>query len=103
MSRTLKSAIETALAGGPHELDDVDHLMPEMACPHCGERLNMATAVSEEVLPKDGDLTICVFCKGLMIFEKGLRLRKLSNDEESDALDDPRVAAVKNAIRIIRN
>lgn len=103
MSRTLKDAIEVALGSGRYALDDKDYHVPEMCCLHCGERLNMATAVSEEILPKAGDLTICVFCKGLMIFVKGLKLRKLTGEEESEALDDPRVNAVKDAIRNARN
>lgn len=55
-------------------------------CPFCGTLLDGAVCVTDEdCMPQEGDITICAYCGEILIYEEGLFLRKLE-DEEFDAL-----------------
>ena len=70
----------------------------ESACINCGAALTAATAVEgvgdEERLPEPGDLTVCMYCKHLMMFADDLTLRNLTDDEMKEVAGDPRMLAV---------
>lgn len=59
----------------------IETKLPKRDCLHCHGSLDAATCVHDEVRPKDGDLTMCIYCGHLMAFTADLSLREL-NDEE---------------------
>ena len=61
--------------------------LASIACPFCGKPLDRAICPKEDVVPVEGDLTVCFGCGGVMVFGKELVLRPASQ-EELDELDD---------------
>lgn len=51
-------------------------------CPHCGYETNGATGNGPS--PSYGDVSICIRCQGVSIFDLGLVLRKLTPDEDAE-------------------
>lgn len=45
----------------------------ESKCPYCGHKLNGATHPKDpELLPREGDLSLCVTCGGFLQYNKDL-------------------------------
>ena len=49
------------------------YLGHEDTCPICFNKLDSATCVNGRVRPSPGDLTICLYCAELLVFDKSLR------------------------------
>lgn len=45
----------------------------------------------EDLVPKPGDITMCLACGHLMAFNRDLTLRNLTEDEQAEAQTDPRI------------
>ena len=56
-------------------------------CPACQKTLDGATDVEGDSTPSDGDLTICVYCNMLCVFNADLTLRtmRLTEFDQLDA------------------
>jgi len=70
-----------------HHLSNMD--VPECICPHCKAKLD---AVHGQEMPKEGDLSICVYCSTFLVFDKNLKLSILSKKEWNKLDEDTRVA-----------
>ncbi len=46
---------------------------PLQRCPSCGYRMNAATHVRGEAVPRPGDLSLCWGCGTVLIFDEALR------------------------------
>lgn len=71
-------------------------------CAKCGKILDGQTcATLDQRKPKDGDVSLCMYCNTLAIFDvrKG-RLRKPTQTEIAEILKDPEIARVRAAIAI---
>ena len=55
--------------------------MPGNKCPHCDHRLDGASSVAKDAVPKVGDISICFYCGGLVTFGIGLVLEKMDEVE----------------------
>jgi hypothetical protein len=56
----------------------------EHRCPHCKQLNTKVRAVNDaDVLPEDGDITMCFVCGDWAIFERG-RARRPTKDELAD-------------------
>ena len=62
------------------------HPVPKSKCPDCGNRLSMASKMKGSGVPREGDVTICVFCASILFFDRGLFLRKATDSERADVL-----------------
>ena len=74
-------------------------------CPHCGKTNDMVTEVGNDgVLPKDGDVGICIKCAMpfLFVVKEGDRLfaRKATPDEDKKLSRDPQVQKAVMAIQV---
>lgn len=73
------------------------------ACPHCGRRQDAGTNMTGDVAPKPGDVSICIRCAGVSVFELGGE-RRLPTDEEvaEFAADDElqRMVAAAKALNL---
>lgn len=66
--------------------------MPVSRCPYCDKPLDAASAPGRG--PKRGDVSVCIFCAGVMQFDAELRLVRLSSAELREInRDNPRLAA----------
>ena len=79
-----------------------DHDLPRDNCPHCGKEFTGHMNASGEEPPKPGDASICIVCANLSIFDATLRLRKPTDEEKREALDDPLFARATSAVLRLR-
>ena len=68
-----------------------DHKVAPLTCPACAAQLNGALNTSSERLPREGDPTICVYCRAILLFvgEPVHSLRRPDLQEEIVLLLDP--------------
>jgi hypothetical protein len=63
--------------------------LEQVQCPACGTVLDAATGLTGKEGPEPGDLTVCLYCSAVLMFEEPPQLRVLSTIELA-ALLDPR-------------
>jgi len=63
--------------------------VPLAICPRCGYILDAATATefNPEASPEPGDVTICVKCRSVLIFDAKLIPRKPTHEELGEIID----------------
>lgn len=65
--------------------------MTEIKCLDCGHSLGLATSTTaDQATPTQGDVSVCVYCGGLAVFED-YGLRHLTSSEMYDIAGDERV------------
>jgi predicted RNA-binding Zn-ribbon protein involved in translation (DUF1610 family) len=57
------------------------HKVKAVECPVCGTELNSARCVDGNEKPKEYDLSVCGFCTAVMVFNKDLRARVITDAE----------------------
>jgi hypothetical protein len=79
--------------------------LPASVCPWCDHRLAAASHVSEPVRPSPGDLSVCISCAQLLVFDAQLKLRKpLDGEIETRLASNPAFAdEVRRHQRAIRS
>jgi hypothetical protein len=55
--------------------------VPAQPCPWCGKKLDAAASVDREHPPVEGDITVCLYCEGCIVFGAGLGLARLLRAE----------------------
>jgi len=83
-----------------------NHEVPPSACTNCGELLDMATGVTEDLNddPMPGVrecFTICIRCGHIMTFAEDLTLRDLTDEEALAVAGDKRMLAIQRARAIV--
>jgi len=68
--------------------------MSPTPCPSCGVLLEAATSTFEEATPSDGDITICIKCGHIMMFENN-QPRDLTDAEMRMIAGDRRIIAAQ--------
>ena len=68
------------------------HPMPLNTCMACGYAHDAASIVgAKDHQPRPGDMSVCLNCGHLAVFDDQLRLRALTADEVSETQHDRRV------------
>ena len=49
--------------------------MPLSYCPSCGYKMNAATSLENDAVPKSGDFSVCLRCGEILRFDENLLLR----------------------------
>lgn len=72
-------------------------------CPYCGHTLDAATAgpFNPDAEPRPGDVTVCLHCIELLVFDEATLPRKPSGDELLDVRTDPQVQLVMARLRLL--
>lgn len=70
--------------------------MPPTSCLSCGTRLNTTTSLFGDAEPSDGDITICLKCGHIMVFEDE-RPRNPTDAEMHMFAGDRRIIAAQKA------
>jgi len=79
-----------------------DYKMPGHDCLRCHGVLNGATNVTNNAMPKDGDLTICIYCGHLMAFTDDLSLRELTAEEQEWCNKSNLITLAKESVKDIK-
>ena len=72
------------------EFDDRTGVVPA-SCPYCGEELNAATDTDGDARPSEGDVSLCAYCAGLLVFDAEGKLRLPTDAELVELRRDPAV------------
>jgi hypothetical protein len=69
-------------------------------CPYCGHLLDSATAMDDApARPKPGDVTMCIKCGFLLVFDDTMRLTKPDEALLVEAMEHPDVKLMLRAWR----
>lgn len=74
---------------------------PESFCPSCGKRFDQASSAFGESTPKPDDITICIRCGQVMLFNLDMTVRLPDEDELAD-LDAATLEEISEAQVAIR-
>lgn len=69
-------------------------------CLACDYLIDSATSViTSDELPEEGDISICLRCGALAIFNSDLSIRQPTEEERNSLQDDPEVVQAQSAIK----
>lgn len=74
------------------------HRLANAKCPYCDSKIDGASDPLGDAEPKPGDITICIYCAGLMVFDQLLIPRFPTDEEVIEARKHPEVAVVRAAV-----
>jgi hypothetical protein len=83
--------------------DLISHRKAASPCPFCGKVMDCASNIEGKGAPEPGDVSLCIYCGGVMIFDRELVGRKPTDPELfALALSDcwPTVERARRAIMI---
>jgi hypothetical protein len=74
---------------------------PEQKCPACQHAISWTTAANKpgSPTPKPGEVSICIFCTAILIFDEQLKLRLPTRDELAEWYHHPEVVLARKKIR----
>lgn len=70
-------------------------------CPHCGVVNDSCTDAFGDCAPSPGDVSVCILCSGLGIYEKDLSLRSPTDAEDAELNRDERITAVRAEVMVL--
>lgn len=73
-------------------------------CPICLAHHEAAANTESQDMPSDGDVSICIVCHGISVYELALpgKLRFPTDDELEVIMADPRLAILQAGMRIVK-
>lgn len=75
-----------------------DRHIPPTVCLGCGSPIDGATNVGEkDSAPDPDDIIVCIYCGHIQAYDKGLKLRELTPEEQLYIAGDPRILAIQRA------
>lgn len=75
---------------------------PVAPCPHCGEELDVASGLGTQDGPKPGDISLCIDCGGVNIFDENLKPRLPTQEENQKAEQNPMVFFGRLAMKLAK-
>jgi len=74
-------------------------------CPQCLAHHDATSNTSDEGMPHDGDVTVCIVCTGVSVYDFSLpgKLRFPTDEELAVIADDERIQAIRWAMGVARN
>ena len=81
------------------------HKVEAIECPVCGVELNSARCVDGNDKPKQYDLSVCGFCTTVMVFDKDIKARVITDVELEilKSLNPELYNQINNTIKVIEN
>ena len=71
--------------------------VPTSKCSDCGSENDSASSVDGDNAPKQGSITVCLWCGHIMAFGKNLKLRELTKKEAYALAGDKRILMIQKA------
>lgn len=78
-----------------------NHRVPSSPCPVCGKKLDAMTGAGHDHAPSSGDVTICLDCRTILIWEHK-RLRLPNDAEMHEIAGNPRILEAMRVIEIAK-
>lgn len=78
------------------------HKVKSNSCLGCGHHMDMAAQVAGDEKPRPGDVTLCIRCGHVMIFDADLSFRNMNEAEQREIEQDPQVQKVILAIKNVQ-
>lgn len=61
--------------------------IPVSLCPECGYKMDgTAAAAAEHLMPQAGDVSVCLNCGQLLLFEEAMTMRKPTREEVAELI-----------------
>jgi DNA-directed RNA polymerase subunit RPC12/RpoP len=79
-------------------MDEI-HSIQLDACPYCGHQVDSASSLTTPTPPEPEDVSICIQCGSLMIYDQSMRLRRTTDDELKELMEYPDVLRTLRAWR----
>lgn len=76
------------------------HRTEASECPKCFKRLDTATGIDHMFSPKPGDVSVCVSCSTVLIFEERNQVR-IATEDDYESFDDELKASLDKALAIV--
>jgi len=73
-----------------------ENQLPECQCPYCEAKLDTATDLKTNVMPKPGDISVCINCAQVLVFADDLTLRK---PQPGEITMTPEIELYQKAVR----
>ena len=67
-------------------------------CLNCGKELDAASGLEHDSTPSPGDMTVCLYCHHVMVYESELTLRNPTDAEVVEIAGDPSLLIVMQAL-----
>lgn len=64
------------------------HVTENRTCPQCGHKIDAASCTTEDVSPKAGDYSICVYCTSYLVFTDDSLNVRLLTVEDLETIDN---------------
>lgn len=77
------------------------HRTPGIVCPLCHHRLTQSTNVEDDSAPQPQDITICIRCSGILLFDGALKLRAPTTEELQEIMDSRSGPTIAELLRRI--
>ena len=75
--------------------------LPKVNCPYCEHHLDAASDMETNAVPTPGDVTICISCASVLVFDEALKPRKPTPEEYQAIKRMPNVLRHQKAIRLL--
>lgn len=75
-----------------------DFKVPIANCPNCGKKVDAAMSVNGKRKPRWGDVSICIECHHISVYDNGLQLRNPTDDEMLSIAGNPDVIKAMKAL-----
>jgi hypothetical protein len=75
-----------------------DYRTTENHCLNCGELIDAATPVDGGRAPQTGDISICLDCHHLMVYDADMKVRALTNEEMVEIAGDSALIRAMKAL-----
>ena len=71
--------------------------LKETTCPVCHHRINGARAIEpgKSIIPRKGDLTMCIYCTTFLSYIDGYQLREMTDEEVADLPHESKMLLLK--------
>lgn len=80
-----------------------DCRIPDQSCPYCGYQMDAATPITDEdARPSPGDISLCLRCMEIGIYDDKLYVRKATPAEIEEARRSPAWEKIENAQNLAR-
>jgi hypothetical protein len=74
--------------------------IPKSMCSQCGDVHDYASDAYTKMVPRSGDVAICVTCGYFMVFADDLSLREPTAEERAEISSDPRAQLASIAYKM---
>lgn len=71
-------------------------------CPYCGTHRDFVSDIEADKVPGPGDISICIKCTGIQVFDDNMVLRKATDQEYLVYSKIPDVMRVRTAVLLAR-